>query len=154
MNPRAFSLALLVFVALSAWQVIEIPASPVYAEVGASFVPGLVVGLLAIFAMLYVLSAWRHRAPDAAEDPEQAPLPSERARALYFIAGCAVLMLLIKPLGFGVAGAACGVLIARAFDAPLTLRSLLISSAISVSFWLLFAGLLGVELGPLVKGLV
>jgi hypothetical protein len=38
--------------------------------------------------------------------------------------------------------------VARAFDAALNLKSALICGAISLSFWLLFAKVLGVGLGP------
>ena len=38
--------------------------------------------------------------------------------------------------------------VARAFDAPFGLRSLGICAAIATTFWLLFAVVLGVGLGP------
>jgi hypothetical protein len=55
---------------------------------------------------------------------------------------------LIGPLGFIVPGTLCGMGVARAFDAPLGHKSLLICGAIASTFWLLFAVVLGVGLGP------
>jgi hypothetical protein len=57
--------------------------------------------------------------------------------------------LLIQPLGFLVAGTLAAAGIARAFEATLGLRTLLVCAAITFSFWLLFDPVLSVDLGPL-----
>ena len=55
---------------------------------------------------------------------------------------------LIGPLGFIIPGTLCGMGVARSFDAPFGLKSLGICAAIATTFWLLFAVVLGVGLGP------
>ena len=53
-----------------------------------------------------------------------------------------------------VVGALCGMGVARAFDAPLGLKSALICAAIASTFWFVFAQLLGVGLGPAMPWLI
>jgi hypothetical protein len=130
-----------------------IPASPMYAEVGASTVPAAVGVLLVLLAMGYAASAWRGRAPDAAADPDEAPEPGARARFSWFMGGCIALAALTQPAGFCIAATIGGMGVARAFDQPLGWRTLAICAAIAVSFWVLFSLLLGVDLGPAVAGL-
>lgn len=57
-------------------------------------------------------------------------------------------MALVAPLGFVIPAALCGMGVARAFDAPLGLKSALVCGAIAAVFWFVFARLLGVGLGP------
>jgi hypothetical protein len=141
-------LALLLVCAVAAWQVSVIPQSLMEMTVGASLVPaGVVVGL-SLAGACYALSAWRGRQPDESLNPEQTALPGSLARLLSLLAGGALFMLLVVPLGFVLPAALCGMCIARAFDAPLGGKSLLICGAIAAVFWLVFARLLGVGLGP------
>jgi hypothetical protein len=51
-------------------------------------------------------------------------------------------------LGFVLPATACGMCVARSFDAPFNAKSMLICAMISVTLWALFAKLLGVGLGP------
>jgi hypothetical protein len=111
-------------------------------------VPAGVVAGLSLAGACYALSAWRGRQPDESLNPEQTALPGSLARLLSLLAGGALFMLLVVPLGFVLPAALCGMCIARAFDAPLGGKSLLICGAIAAVFWLVFARLLGVGLGP------
>jgi hypothetical protein len=148
MTPLRVALALLLVCAVAAWQVSVIPQSLMEMTVGASLVPaGVVVGL-SLAGACYALSAWRGRQPDESLNPEQTALPGSLARLLSLLAGGALFMLLVVPLGFVLPAALCGMCIARAFDAPLGGKSLLICGAIAAVFWLVFARLLGVGLGP------
>jgi hypothetical protein len=148
MTPLRVALALLLVCAVAAWQVSVIPQSLMEMTVGASLVPaGVVVGLC-LAGACYALSAWRGRQPDESLNPEQTALPGSLARLLSLLAGGALFMLLVVPLGFVLPAALCGMCIARAFDAPLGGKSLLICGAIAAVFWLVFARLLGVGLGP------
>lgn len=137
---------------LAAWLVVLIPASPMYAEVGASTVPAAISALLIAVALLYALSAWRGQAPDVALDPQAKPLPGANRRLSWFIGGCLVFALLIKPAGFCVAATLGALGVARAFDQPINLRSLAGCTVIAVAFWSLFSLLLGVDLGPAIVG--
>jgi hypothetical protein len=130
-----------------------IPASPMYAEVGASTVPAAVSLLLLLLAIGYAASAWRGRAPDAEADPTDAPEPGAQARFNWFLGGCIALAVLTQPAGFCVAAAVGGMGVARAFDQPLGWSTFAVCAAIAVSFWVLFSLLLGVDLGPAVAGL-
>jgi hypothetical protein len=151
MYARLVGLLLVAAGGLAAWLVL-IPASPMYAEVGASTVPAAISALLIVVALLYARSAWRGRAPDAALDPEAKPLPGANRRAGWFIGGCLVFALLIKPAGFCVAASLSALGVARAFDQPVSMRSLAACILIAIVFWSLFSLLLGVDLGPAIAG--
>jgi hypothetical protein len=53
-------------------------------------------------------------------------------------------------LGFVIPATLCGMGVARAFDEPLGWRSVLVCGSIALIFWILFAKVLGVGLGPAV----
>lgn len=148
MTPLRVALALLLICALAAWQVSVIPRSLMEMAVGASLVPAAVVAGLSLASAAYALSAWRGRQLDESLDPEQAALPGAMGRLLSLLIGGALFMLLVTPLGFVLPATLCGMCLARAFGAPVGLKSLLICSAIAAVFWLVFARLLGVGLGP------
>jgi putative tricarboxylic transport membrane protein len=151
MNARRFSLILIAVCVVAIMQVFAIPESPMYAVVGATFVPAAVVGLFAVCAVIYIISAFRGAAPDAALDnADEKPLEGAIRRFAWFSGGCAAMALLVQPLGFLLAGTVAATGIARAFDASLGLRTLLICSAITLSFWLLFDPILNVDLGPVI----
>jgi hypothetical protein len=148
MTPLRVALALLLVCALAAWQVSIIPQSLMEMAVGASLVPAGVVAGLSLASAAYALSAWRGRQSDESLEPEHAALPGSTGRLLSLLAGGALFMLLVVPLGFVLPATLCGMCIARAFGAPLGGKSLLICGTIAAVFWLVFARLLGVGLGP------
>jgi len=57
-------------------------------------------------------------------------------------------MVLVPFLGFWLPATLCGMCVARAFDAPWGLKSLVICGIVAAVFWTLFALVLGVGLGP------
>lgn len=148
MKPLHVALLLLAVSAVAAWQVTVIPSSAMQMTVGATLVPAIVVGLLAAVAVLYGVSAWRGQQVDESQAPEQTPLPGSTARLLYLLGGGVAFMALVAPLGFVIPAALCGMGVARAFDAPLGLRSTLVCGGIAAVFWFVFARVLGVGLGP------
>ena len=153
MSPRVLAGLLLALVGVAAWQVTVIPASPMYAEVGATLVPAVVTGLLGLLCLIYAVLAVLKRVPDATGEPGQEPLPGSMKRLAYFAGACLVFTGLVAHLGFWLAGTLGAAGVARAFDAPLGLRTLAGSAAIALAFWALFALLLGIDLGPFVPGL-
>lgn len=153
MSPRVLAGLLLLFVGIAAWQVTRIPASPMYAEVGATLVPAVVTGLLGLLAVSYGVSAARGAAPDAIGEPGQEPLPGSSRRLAYFVSGCLAFSLLVEPLGFWLAGTLGGMGVARSFDEPIGVRAVIVCAAIALAFWLLFAVVLGIDLGSFVPGL-
>jgi hypothetical protein len=148
MTPLRLAGLLLALVAVAGWQVTVIPASTLQSVVGATLVPAVVVAALGALGLMYAASAQRNRQHDEAAAPDQAPLPGSTARMLWLLGGGLAFMLLVRPLGFVVAGTLCGIGVARAFDAPLGLRNVAMNLAIALAFWLLFAQVLGVGLGP------
>jgi len=148
MTAFRVALVLMALCGLAAWQVTLIPQSLMQMAVGPVLAPAVIVTALSVLALLYGLSAWRGRQVDESHAPDQAPLPGANARMLSLLAGGVAFIALVAPLGFVIPGTLCGMGVARAFDAPLGLKSALICGAIASTFWLVFAQLLGVGLGP------
>lgn len=148
MRPVHVALVLAIVCAVAAWQAAVIPESLMQMTVGPTLVPGVVVAGLTVLVLLYGLSALRGREVDESHAPEQSPLPGAGTRLLSLLGGGAAFMLLVLPLGFIVPATLCGMGVARAFDAPLGLKSALICGAIASVFWYVFAQVLGVGLGP------
>ena len=148
MKPVHIAFALAALFGVAAWQVAVIPESLMQMAVGPSLVPAAVVSGLGVLALLYGISAVRGRQVDESHAEDQSALPGASTRLLSLLAGGVAFMALIGPLGFIVPGTLCGMGVARAFDAPFGLKSLFICTAIATCFWLLFAVVLGVGLGP------
>lgn len=148
MTPLRVALLLLLICGVAAWQVTVIPQSLMQMTVGPTLAPAVVVGTLALVALLYGLSALRGREVDLSHAPDQQPLPGANTRLLTLLAGGGVFIALVIPLGFVIPATLCGMCIARAFDAPFNARSLLVCGSIAAVFWVVFARLLGVGLGP------
>ena len=148
MTPLRVALILAALCGVAAWQVGVIPESLMQMTVGPTLVPAAVVGGLAVLTLLYGLSAWRGQQADESLQEDQQPLPGANRRLAFLLGGGLAFMVLVVPLGFVVPGTLCGMGVARAFDAPLGLKSALLCGAIATLFWLLFAQVLGVGLGP------
>lgn len=148
MTPARVALLLVAICLVAAWQVTVIPESAMQQTVGPSLAPAAIVAGLFLVAVLYGIGAMRGRQADASLEPGQEPLPGANRRLLLLLGGGALFMALIIPLGFVLPAMLCGMFIARAFDAPFGLRSVLVCGAIAAVFWLLFARILGVGLGP------
>lgn len=148
MTPLHIAIALALLCGVGAWQVTVIPESLMQMTVGPTLVPAAVVAGLSVLALLYGISAVRGRQIDESHGEDQSALPGATTRLLSLLGGGVAFVALIGPLGFIVPGTLCGMGVARAFDAPLGLKSLLICGAIATTFWLLFAVVLGVGLGP------
>lgn len=148
MTPLRLAVLLVLVAAAAVWQVTVIPQSLMQMTVGPVLAPAVVVGSLGLLALLYGWSAWRGRQVDESHVPGQEPLPGSHWRLASLLGGGVLFMALVGPLGFVLPAALCGMGVARAFDAPLGWRSALICGAIATVFWLVFAQLLGIGLGP------
>lgn len=148
MTPLRVALLLAALCGVAAWQVSVIPQSLMQMTVGATLVPAVVTAGLAVLTVLYGISAWRGRQADESLQEDQAPLPGANTRMVFLLAGGLAFMALVIPLGFIIPGTLCGMGVARAFDAPLNLKSLTICGLIATTFWVVFAQILGVGLGP------
>lgn len=148
MTPFRVALLLLAICSVAAWQVAVIPESLMQMTVGAALVPAVIVGGLAVASLLYGISAWRGGQVNESLEEDHSALPGARERLLTLLAGGGLFMALVGPLGFVIPATVCGMCVAKAFDRPVSLRSLLICGATACAFWTLFARLLGVGLGP------
>ena len=148
MRPVHVAWVLAMVCGVAAWQVTANPESLMQMTVGARLVPAAVVTALTALVLLFGLSAWKGRQVDESQAPDQSPLPGSGARMFSLLVGGLVFMALVTPLGFIVPATLCGMGVARAFDAPLNLKSSMICGSMAAIFWLVFARLLGVGLGP------
>lgn len=148
MRPVYVAWVLAMVCGVAAWQVTAIPESLMQMTVGARLVPAAVVTGLTALVLLFGLSALKGRQVDESQAPDQSPLPGSGARMFSLLVGGLAFMALVTPLGFIVPATLCGMGVARAFDAPLNLKSALICGSMAAIFWLVFARLLGVGLGP------
>jgi hypothetical protein len=147
MTPTRFGAVLALICVVAAWQLGAIGESAIQMAVGASAVPRMVVALLALLTILYTLSAWRGGQVDESQGEDQSALPGSTERLLSLMAAGLVFMVGLPWLGFIAPATACGMCVARAFDAPFSPKSALISVVIAGCFWYLFAQVLGVGLG-------
>ncbi len=154
MTPLRLAFLLAALCGVAAWQVTVIPESLMQMTVGPVLAPSVIVAALSLFALLYGISAWRGRQTDESHAPDQSPLPGSGTRMLSLLGGGVAFIALVIPLGFVIPGTLCGMGVARAFDAPLSLKSALICAAIASTFWFVFAQLLGVGLGPALPWLI
>ncbi len=154
MSALRLAFLLITLCGVAAWQVTVIPVSLMQMTVGPVLAPAAIVAALSLVAVLYGISAWRGRQADLSQEAGQEPLPGANTRLLSLLAGGLVFMLLVIPLGFVLPAALCGMCIARAFDAPFNAKSALICGLIATVFWVVFARLLGVGLGPALPWLI
>jgi NAD/NADP transhydrogenase beta subunit len=148
MTPVHVSLLLVVICMVAAWQVGVIPVSAIQMAVGPALVPAGIVGLLSIAVVFYAHSAWRGRQPDESQIPGQTALAGSQWRMASLLSGGLVFVGMATFAGFVLPATLCGMLIARAFDAPLNLKSALICGSVSVTFWIMFSKVLGIGIGP------
>jgi putative tricarboxylic transport membrane protein len=139
---------------LAGWQVSLIPSPPVYAEVGPHLVPGVTVCLLGLLAMAYLIADHQHKQSDALDDPDEQPYVGAGKRLQWYGLGLIALMVLIPVAGLGPAGAFAFAGIAKAFDSKRTGADFVIGVIFTTLVWAVFAKGLGVQLGPLVRGLI
>lgn len=148
MTPVRVGAILALICAVAVWQLGSIGQSAIQMTVGPAGVPRAVVALFAVTILVYTVSAWRGGQVDESQEPDQSALPGAAMRLVSLFGGGVVFILGVTWLGFVVPAAACGMLVARAFDAPLGVKSALICTGIALTLWVLFAKMLGVGLGP------
>ena len=151
MNTRIVASFLLVFCGVAVWQVLSIPESTMYSEVGPVLAPSVLVALLSLLGVFYLLSAISSKAPDCVHQEEEQPLPGGSRRVLYLLGGGFAFIFLTKLIGFLIPATLCGLGVSMAFDAKFNIRTILMVLAIAGAFWTLFSAILGVDLGSLVN---
>jgi hypothetical protein len=151
MNTRIVASFLLVFCGVAVWQVLSIPESTMYSEVGPVLAPSVLVALLSLLGVFYLFSAISSKAPDCVHQEEEQPLPGGSRRVLYLLGGGFAFIFLTKLIGFLIPATLCGLGVSMAFDAKFNIKTILMVLAIAGAFWTLFSAILGVDLGPLVN---
>lgn len=131
---------------LVVWQVLVVPAAPVYAVVGPTFVPWLVAVLLLVLGGGLCLSAVRGGWSHELEEVRDAPPTNWRALGLLG-AGLVVQVALIDWLGFIIASTILYVLVCAAFGSRRPAIDLAIGVAVTLVAYLAFDRLLGVNIG-------
>jgi hypothetical protein len=148
MTPARVAAILAAIGLVSLWQLTLIPESAIQMTVGAQLVPAVIVGLLLLLTGIYAFGAWRGKQVDESHSEGQSALPGSTLRLMSLLAAGVAFMLGLPWLGFVLPATACGMFVARSFDAPFNVKSALICGAIALLFWVLFARILGVSLGP------
>jgi len=137
----ALGVIALAFVVL--WQAWSIPVSPIYAKVGPTLVP-IMAGLgLLIFGLALVLSAVRG---GWQADEEKAITPDRHALG-WVLAGLALNVLTIAPLGFTLASILLFVCVTRGFGSRNMLRDAWIGAVFALIAYLGFAKTLNINIG-------
>lgn len=134
--------------AVAYWQLDAIGQSAIQMAVGPAGVPTAVVALLALMVALYVVSAARGQQVDESTEPDQSALPGSGLRLISLFGGGVLFIAGVGFMGFVLPATACGMCVARSFDAPFNAKSFAICACTSVVLWALFAKVLGVGLGP------
>lgn len=148
MTPPRVAVLLLAICAVAGWQVSVIPESAIQMAVGPDMVPAVVVLIMSIVSVLYAFSAFRGQQRDEASEEEHSALPGSQLRMATLLLGGVIFIVLVPVSGFVIPATLCGMCIARSFDAPLNLRSALICGSVALAFWVLFAKILLIGLGP------
>lgn len=148
MNPVRVGLLFAFICVVAFWQLGAIAESAIQMTVGPSAVPKAVVALFVLMTVLYLLSAWRGHQVDESQAPDQSALPGSGRRISTLFAGGLLFIAGVSWLGFVIPATACGMCVARSFDAPFGAKSAAICMGVSTVLWILFAKLLGVGLGP------
>lgn len=134
--------------AVAYWQLGAIGQSAIQMAVGPSAVPKAVVAFFALMVCFYIVSAYKGQQVDESEEPDQSALAGSGFRLVCMFGGGLLFIAGVPWLGFVAPATACGMCVARSFDAPFNAKSALICGAVSLALWTLFAKLLGVGLGP------
>jgi putative tricarboxylic transport membrane protein len=139
----AIGLGVIALAGLALRQTLAIPVSPLYAKVGPTVFPLIMVGGLALFGALLLLAAWR----GGWQDAEEAQVVVDRAALTLVAAGLLANVLLIGPAGFTVASTVMFALIARGFGSRRLARDAGLGFALALGAYFGFARTLGVNIG-------
>ncbi len=149
-DEAAVAAGLVALALLSLWQTAVIPVSPIYARVGPTLFPWIASSGLLLLSLLLLVQALRGGFPQVDRPP------AIDWRSLGWVAaGLAANAALITTLGFVFAAIALFVCVARGFGSVRPLRDALIGAAVSLTSFLGFEKLLGVNIGAgILEGLL
>ncbi len=133
----------LLLAALSFWQTMTIPVSPLYAKVGPTAFPYIVSGALAVSGVLLFLAALK----GSWQTEEERDAKPNRVAMAWMLAGVVLNTMLIGPLGFTIASIVLFVCVARAFQSDEPLRDAGFAAVFSLVTYVGFARALGINIG-------
>ncbi|MGL4440582.1 MAG: tripartite tricarboxylate transporter TctB family protein [Bosea sp. (in: a-proteobacteria)] len=139
----AVALGVVALAAVVLWQAYSIPVSPIYAKVGPTLVP-IMAGLgLLVFGAALLFSALRG---GWQTDDEKAITPDKMALG-WVLAGLALNVLTIGPLGFTLASILLFVCVTKGFGSQNMARDAAIGAAFALIAYLGFAKTLNINIG-------
>jgi putative tricarboxylic transport membrane protein len=140
----AVAVGVLALAGIVAQQTTVIPVSPLYAKVGPTIFPWIVVAGLALLGLLLLIEALRGGWPT--EDGE-AQVAIDWAALGWVLAGLVGNVVLIGPLGFILASTLLFCCVARAFGSTQLPRDAAIAFVFSALTYVGFARVLGINIG-------
>ena len=133
----------LALAAVMLWQTLDIPVSPIYAQVGPTVVPIITALALGMLGALLLIAAWQG---GWQPEEEKASTP-DRVALAWVAAGLVLNVLLISTAGFTVASVVLFVCVARGFGSKAIVRDTLIAAAFALVAYFGFAQTLGINIG-------
>jgi putative tricarboxylic transport membrane protein len=138
----ALGLGVCVAAAVLAWQVMQIPASPLYAAVGPAVFPWAAVLMLGVLGLALTVEGLRG---GWAHDEEAGTF--DLRGFLWFAAGAILNIALIEHIGFVLASTILFVFTARAFESRKPIRDTLIGFTLAFAAYVGFDQILGYRIG-------
>ncbi|HEY6996265.1 MAG TPA: tripartite tricarboxylate transporter TctB family protein [Xanthobacteraceae bacterium] len=129
--------------AVMLWQTLEIPVSPIYAQVGPTVVPIITALALGMLGVLLLIAAWQG---GWQPEEEKASTP-DRVALAWLAAGLVLNVLLISWAGFTIASVILFVCVARGFGSKAIVRDTLVAAAFALVAYFGFAQTLGINIG-------
>jgi putative tricarboxylic transport membrane protein len=143
-GQTAVAIGVLALAGIVAQQTTVIPISPLYAKVGPTVFPWMVVGGLALLGLLLLVDALRGGWP--ADDGDAQVRTDWRALG-WVVAGLVANVALIGPLGFILASTLLFCCVARGFGSAQLPRDAAIAFVFSALTYVGFARVLGINIG-------
>lgn len=139
----AIALGTVALALIAFWQAASIPVSPLYAKVGPTVFPYLTAGGLLLLGLGLCIAAARGGwQPD--EEKEATP---DKLALGWMLAGLALNLILIGPLGFTLASIVLFVCVARAFGSTDPMRDAAIAAIFALVAYFGFVKVLGINIG-------
>jgi putative tricarboxylic transport membrane protein len=143
MPELMIGLGLLACAAVTLWQTLAIPVSPMYSKVGPTVFPYMTTAGLAVLALLLIIAAAR----GGWQPEEEKETPTDWKAMGFVVAGLVANAALIQPLGFTAASVVMFVLVCFGFGSRHPLRDALIALVLALAAYFGFARALGVNIG-------
>ena len=139
----ALAISTLILAAVVLWQAFTIPVTPIYARVGPTWAPILAGLALGICGLLLLVSALR----GGWQPQDERDFTPDRTALGWVLAGLALNVITIGPLGFTLASILLFVCVARGFGSRQIVRDALIAAAFALTAYIGFAKALNINIG-------